>query len=60
VCSSDLSGIKAIGLENIRAYVSIENLFVISSFKMWDPEMGGNGLGYPVNRRFNIGVQLQF
>ncbi|GHT22958.1 SusC/RagA family TonB-linked outer membrane protein [Bacteroidia bacterium] len=53
-------GIKKIGLENIRAYVSAENLFVISPFKMWDPEMGGNGMGYPLNRRFNIGVQLSF
>ncbi|GAP73033.1 TonB-dependent receptor [Candidatus Symbiothrix dinenymphae] len=53
-------GIQKIGLENIRAYLSIENLFVISPFKQWDPEMGGNGMGYPLNRRFNVGIQLSF
>jgi TonB-linked SusC/RagA family outer membrane protein len=56
----NFNGIKTIGLENIRAYLSIENLFVIAPFKQWDPEMGGNGMGYPLNRRFNVGVQLSF
>jgi hypothetical protein len=53
-------GIKKIGCDNIRAYLSIENLFAISPFKLWDPEMGGNGMGYPLNRRFNVGLQLTF
>jgi TonB-linked SusC/RagA family outer membrane protein len=43
-----------------RIYLNGENLFYFSSFKLWDPEMGGNGLSYPINRRFNIGVQLIF
>ncbi|GEP98880.1 SusC/RagA family TonB-linked outer membrane protein [Chitinophaga cymbidii] len=45
-------------IRNGRLYVNGTNLFVISKFKMWDPEMGGNGLGYPVQRVFNIGVRL--
>ena len=49
-----------IGMKGSRIYLNAENLFVISPFKMWDPEMGGNGLAYPINRRFNIGVQLSF
>ncbi len=53
-------GFEKIGLENARIYCSGVNLFVISPFKLWDPEMGRNGLGYPPNRRFNIGVQLSF
>jgi hypothetical protein len=56
----NFSGIKKIGLENFRFYLSIENLFVISPFKQWDPEMGSSGMGYPLNRRFNIGLQLTF
>lgn len=51
---------KRIGLKSSRIYFSSENLFVISPFKLWDPEMGRNGLGYPPNRRFNVGVQLSF
>jgi TonB-linked SusC/RagA family outer membrane protein len=47
-----------IGLKGTRIYLSGENLFYISSFKMWDPEMGGNGLSYPINRRFNVGLQI--
>jgi TonB-linked SusC/RagA family outer membrane protein len=47
-------------MSNARIYFSGENLFSISAFKLWDPEMGGNGLAYPINRRFNIGLQLNF
>jgi TonB-linked SusC/RagA family outer membrane protein len=49
-----------IGLDNARLYVSGTNLFVFSKFKMWDPEMGGNGLGYPVQRVINLGIQVSF
>jgi TonB-linked SusC/RagA family outer membrane protein len=55
-----LPGYEKIGLSNSRVYFSIENLFVVSSFKLWDPEVGAGGLGYPPNRRFNIGIQLSF
>ena len=51
---------KKIGLKSSRAYFSAENLFVMSPFKLWDPEMGRGGLGYPPNRRFNVGLQLSF
>lgn len=43
-----------------RIYLSTENPLVFSPFKLWDPEMGSRGLGYPPNRRFNIGMQLSF
>ncbi len=45
-------------LSNLRVYVSGTNLFSITKFKLWDPEMGDDGLGYPVQRVFNIGLQL--
>jgi len=48
------------GIKGGRIYASGENLFVISPFKLWDPEMGGQGLGYPIQRRYNIGVQFNF
>jgi TonB-linked SusC/RagA family outer membrane protein len=47
-------------IKNLRGYLSAENLFIISPFKLWDPEMGDNGLGYPIQRRFNIGLQISF
>jgi TonB-linked SusC/RagA family outer membrane protein len=52
--------ITKVHIANCRIYVSAENLFVLSAFDLWDPEMGGNGLGYPLNRRFNVGAQVSF
>ncbi|GHV66260.1 SusC/RagA family TonB-linked outer membrane protein [Bacteroidia bacterium] len=51
---------RKFGLESGRVYFSAENLFVVSPFKMWDPEMGANGLAYPLSRKFNVGLQLSF
>ncbi len=47
-------------INSVRFYASGTNLFVWSKFKMWDPEMAGNGLGYPVQRVINIGVRTTF
>jgi TonB-linked SusC/RagA family outer membrane protein len=52
--------IKKALLQNARFYVSGNNLLVFSKFKMWDPEMAGNGLAYPIQRVFNIGVNVDF
>lgn len=51
---------RKVHLGMLRFYVSGSNLFVWSKFKMWDPEMAGNGLGYPVQRILNLGVNLNF
>ncbi len=44
----------------MRFYLSGTNLLTFSSFKLWDIEMGGNGLGYPIQRVFNIGANINF
>ncbi|TDQ11510.1 TonB-linked SusC/RagA family outer membrane protein [Pedobacter metabolipauper] len=51
---------KRINIDNLRLYGSATNLFTISGFKYWDVEMAGNGLGYPLQRVMNIGLQLDF
>lgn len=51
---------QRIGLEQARFYVSGTNLLTFSKFKLWDAEMGGNGLGYPVQRVINLGIQVSF
>ncbi|HOY50958.1 MAG TPA: hypothetical protein PLX49_04280, partial [Prolixibacteraceae bacterium] len=48
------------GIDYMRLYASGTNLLTFSKFKLWDPEMGGNGLGYPVQRVLNIGLQVSF
>ncbi len=47
-------------LSQFRAYLSGANLLVFSKFKQWDVEMGGNGLGYPLQKVFNFGINLTF
>lgn len=42
--------------KSFRIYLSATNLFKISAFKLWDPEMGGNAMNYPLQRVFNIGI----
>lgn len=52
--------IKAINRVGVRVYASGTNLLSFSKFKLWDPEMRGNGLRYPLQRVFNLGVQFDF
>jgi TonB-linked SusC/RagA family outer membrane protein len=47
-------------MTGFRIYFSGTNLFTFSKFKMWDPEMGGNGLDYPVQKVYNLGINLNF
>lgn len=47
-------------LSNFRVYLSGTNLLNFSKFKLWDVEMGGNGLGYPLQRIFNVGINMSF
>lgn len=45
--------------KKMRVYFSAQNVFTISPFKLWDPEMGGGaGLTYPTQRTFSLGLQL--
>ena len=52
--------VRKAGIESLRFYVSGTNLWCWSNFKLWDPEMAGNGLGYPVQRVINLGVNVNF
>ncbi len=46
-------------LKFMRFYLRGMNLLTFSKFDLWDPEQGGgNGLKYPTQRIFNIGVQM--
>lgn len=52
--------LKKIYLTNLRIYASGNNLCSWSNFKLWDPEMKSNGLNYPIQRVYNIGLQISF
>ena len=49
-----------VNIDNARIYVNGVNLFALSKFRLWDPEMAGNGMGYPTQRMFNMGIQVSF
>ncbi|HOI49466.1 MAG TPA: SusC/RagA family TonB-linked outer membrane protein, partial [Prolixibacteraceae bacterium] len=51
---------KPMKVASARIYLSGTNLMVWSKFKLWDPEMAGNGLNYPVQRVFNAGINIDF
>jgi hypothetical protein len=52
--------ITHLNLQKVRIYTMGNNLAVFSPFKMWDPEMGGNGLAYPLQKVYNIGITVEF
>ncbi|MEL7586453.1 MAG: TonB-dependent receptor [Prolixibacteraceae bacterium] len=45
-------------MSNLRFYVSGTNLLLFSKFKLWDVEMAGEGLGYPIQKVFNMGLTI--
>nr|WP_262352066.1 TonB-dependent receptor [Bacteroides bouchesdurhonensis] len=52
--------IQKAGLKNLRVYFTGNNLFCFSKFKEWDVEQAGDGLKYPLQRIYNIGLNLTF
>ena len=52
--------VRKAGVSNLRIYTSGTNLLTFSKFKLWDPEMAGDGLGYPIQKVINFGVQVSF
>ena len=52
--------LKVMRANSIRFYYSGTNLLCWSKFKLWDPEMAGNGFGYPIQRVHNIGINFSF
>jgi len=54
------SQLKSIHLNSARIYINGLNLLTVSSFKLWDPEMGTSGLGYPIQKVFNLGLRIEF
>jgi len=66
----NVSAFKAIGLESLKVYGSVENAFILTGYRGFDPESTASGgsdvdLGidinaYPLARAFTMGVKLTF
>jgi len=54
-------GIKSIGVQNLRVYLTGYNVATFSKFKMWDPELASsNGTKYPIVSTYSLGVNVRF
>lgn len=52
---------KKLGLQSTRFYISGNNLFYFSGFKLWDPELDTvDGLKYPSMKSVMAGVNIKF
>lgn len=54
------SWISKLQLSTARLYFNGINLLTFSGFDLWDIEMGGNGLGYPIQMTLNTGIHVTF
>lgn len=50
--------LKRLGVRYCRVYVNGLNLFNITKFDLWDPELGGNGFNYPIQKAYNLGINV--
>lgn len=55
------SFIGKVKMDNARLFIRGNNLFVLSSFDLWDPELGSsNGFRYPIMKSLSIGLNANF
>jgi TonB-linked SusC/RagA family outer membrane protein len=53
--------VAKIAINRARIYLRGSNLFCLSKFKLWDPEIDSdNGFKYPIMRSFSIGLDVTF
>jgi TonB-linked SusC/RagA family outer membrane protein len=51
---------RKLKIDLFRVYLTGTNLLAWSKFKLWDVEMASNGLGYPIQKVYNLGVYVNF
>jgi len=51
---------KAAGVSSLYLYLAGTNLLTFSKFKLWDPELGSDGAGYPPVRTIVAGIRANF
>ncbi len=49
---------KRIFMSNCRIYLSTMNPLTWSRYKDWDPELASNGFSYPIQKVYNIGINV--
>lgn len=49
---------KKLKVENFRLFARANNPFLISSFDLWDIELGSSGFNYPIQKTYSIGCNF--
>lgn len=52
--------LKRQGVKTLKFYLRATNPFIISNFKLWDVELGGNGFNYPIQKSYSLGMNFSF
>jgi hypothetical protein len=60
--------IRPLKMESVRLNAAVNNLFILTSYKYGNPEIGGNGInqtgldagGYPLPKTFTFGIAIGF
>lgn len=47
-------------IQNMKFFVSANNPFCFTNFKLWDVELGENGFNYPIQKTYSMGVNISF
>ena len=51
---------KKLRMQNVKFFARANNPFLISNFKLWDVELGGDGFNYPIQKTYALGVNISF
>ena len=52
--------LRRYGVKSLKFYVRANNPFIISTFKLWDVELGGSGFNYPIQKTYSLGLNFSF
>lgn len=53
--------LNTLAIQKLRIFANGTNLFTVSDWTLWDPEIGnGRGIAYPNTRVFNLGLRINF
>ncbi len=47
-------------MQNMKFFISTNNPFCFTNFKLWDVELGENGFNYPIQRTYSLGFNVSF
>ena len=52
--------LQRLRMQTVKFYARVNNPFLITTFKVWDVELGDNGFNYPIQRTWSVGLNLSF